>query len=202
MASTTAGTAHDAELVRRTLDGDRRAFGELVRRHQDAVFGLVSRLVGARSDVEDIAQDAFLRAYRALPTFRGDAQFGTWLYRIAWNTCLDRREQQAHRQEHEVSLGPEDDEDDPHEPADPDAPLPDEVLEADDVRERLAHHLGQLPDHYRAVLTLYYYGQQSYDEIARVLDIPMNTVKVHIHRAKAQLRKALVAERAVEGWTS
>lgn len=193
--------ATDAELVEQTLRGDRRAFGTIVRRHQEAVFGLVSRLIRRQSDVEDVAQEAFIRAFRALRTFRGDAQFGTWLYRITYNTCLDRREQQARRQEREIQIGADDGNGDPIDSMpDVEAPLPDEVLEASDVRERLAAHLEALPTHFRAVLTLYYYEEKSYDEIARILDEPLNTVKVHIHRAKAHLKRALREDRGTEAW--
>lgn len=193
----------DAELVERTLKGDRRAFGELVERHKNAVFGLVNRMVGPRGDIEDIAQESFLRAYRALGTYRGDAQFSTWIYRIVWNCCVDRREKDARRREHEFVPGsPEGEDDAPVEFADEESPLPDALLASDHVRKRLAHHLATLPDHYRAVLTLYYYEQQSYEEIARVLDLPMNTVKVHLHRAKERLKKALVAESEPEEWNS
>lgn len=148
--------ATDAELVQRTLRGDRRSFGILVERHQDAVFGLISRLIRRQSDVEDVAQEAFIRAYRALGTFRGDAQFRTWLYRIVYNTCLDRREQQARRQEREIQVGTDEDgQDQISAIADADAPLPDEILESDSAKERLAAHLEALPTHFRAVLTLY-----------------------------------------------
>lgn len=191
----------DAELVQSTIRGDRRAFGILVQRHQEAVFSLISRLIRRQSDVEDLAQESFIRAYRALGAFRGDAQFGTWLYRIVWNTCLDHREQQARRQEHEMPMVTENDEEDRmSDMPDSNAPLPDEVLEAGDLRERLAMHLDRLPMHFRAALTLYYFEQRSYEEVAEILDVPMNTVKVHIHRAKAQLKKVLLAEGSPEDW--
>ena len=193
--------ATDAELVQRTLQGDRRSFGILVERHQDAVFGLVSRLIRRQSDVEDVAQEAFVHAYRALRTFRGDAQFGTWLYRIVYNTCLDRREHQVRQQEREVQVGTDNgDEDRLAAMPDTDSPLPDEVLEAQDMRSRLAAHIEALPPHFQAVLTLYYYEQKSYEEIAKILDQPLNTIKVHIHRAKARLKKALLQDREAEGW--
>ncbi len=196
--------ATDAELVHRTLQGDRRAFGILVERHKDTVFSLTRRLMGNRGDVEDLAQESFLRAYRALESFRGDAQFNTWLYRITWNVCMDRREQRTRRDSREVAIESlkGDDDDAPVEFADEDAALPDEVLEAGDLRERLARYLDDLPVHFRAVLMLYYFEQRSYDEISEVLDIPMNTVKVHIYRAKARLKKALLEEGASEEWTS
>jgi RNA polymerase sigma-70 factor (ECF subfamily) len=191
----------DAELAQSTLRGDRRAFGIIVQRHQDAVFGLISRLIRRQSDVEDVAQEAFVRAYRALGTFRGDAQFGTWLYRIVYNTCLDRREQQVRRDEREMQVGTnEEDEDRLAAMPDTDSPLPDQVLEAQDMRSRLAAHIEALPPHFQAVLTLYYYEQKSYEEIAKILDQPLNTIKVHIHRAKAHLKKALLQDGEAEGW--
>jgi RNA polymerase sigma-70 factor (ECF subfamily) len=192
--------ATDADLVQRTLDGDRRAFGVLVERHKNTVFGLVSRLMGP-NDTEDVAQEAFLRAYRALGTFRGDAQFTTWLYRITWNVCLDRREQRSRYQSRELSAEAiiDDETDAPVEFADEDAALPDEILEAEDLRTQLAAHIDALPVHYKAVLTLYFYEQKSYDEMAEILGVPMNTVKVHLYRAKARLKIALEQEGA-EDW--
>ena len=86
--------------------------------------------------------------------------------------------------------------------ADEETPLPDAAFEADDVRRRLEACLNRLPVHYRAVLTLYYFEQKSYEEIAMVLDQPMNTIKVHLFRAKSHLRKALLAERSSEEWTA
>lgn len=192
--------ATDADLVQRTLDGDRRAFGVLVERHKNTVFSLVSRLMGP-NDTEDVAQEAFLRAYKALGSFRGDAQFSTWLYRITWNVCLDRREQRSRRRSREISAETIVDEetDAPAEFADEDAALPDEILEAEDLRTRLAVHIDALPVHYKAILTLYFYEQKTYEEIVEILGVPMNTVKVHLYRAKARLKTALEQE-SVEDW--
>ena len=195
-------TATDAELVERVLSGGQQAFGVIVGRHQQAVFAQVSRLVRDQNEVQDVAQECFIRAYRALGSFRGDAQFTTWLYRIVYNTCMTRREQQARRQEREVSLFEDGDDDltGPKDFEDEDTPLPDEVLESGEARERLAKHIADLPVHYRAVLVLYYYEERSYQEIAEILDQPMNTIKVHLLRAKARLKKLLLADAAPEEW--
>lgn len=191
----------DSELVKQALTGDKRAFGTLIQRHQDAVFALVSRLIRNQNDVPDVAQDAFIRAYKALATFRGDAQFGTWLYRIVWNTCLDRREQRARISEREVQITSEEGESSGMDSLpDESTPLPDEVFESDDVRTKLEECLKRLPLHYCAVLTLYYFEQKSYEEIAAILNQPLNTIKVHLFRAKTHLKKALLAERSSEEW--
>ena len=192
----------DAELVQQALQGDQKAFGVLVQRYQQTVFTQVSRLVRDQNDVPDVAQECFIRVYRSLGAFRGDAQFSTWLYRIVYNTCMTRREQQVRRQSREVSMYLEDDGDDGgmQDFEDVDTPLPDEALQAVDVKERLAKHLQTLPVHYRAVLVLYYFEEQSYQEIAEILDQPMNTVKVHLLRAKKRLKKLLLADTASEEW--
>ncbi len=192
----------DAELVQQILQGDRRAFGVLVQRHQKRVFALVSKLVRDQNEVEDVAQECFIRAYKALGTFRGEAQFSTWVYRIVYNTCLTRREQQARRQDREISMFVESDEsdDEMRDFEDEEGPLPDEVFEATDIRERLLKHLDSLPVHYRAVLVLCYYEERSYQEIADALELPMNTVKVHLLRAKKRLKKLLVEDAAAEEW--
>lgn len=177
----------DAALIARVLAGDdRHAYGELLRRHQGAVRGLLRRL--CKEDhalADDLAQEAFLTAFRKLSSFRADAAFGTWLYRIAYNTFL----MHIRRRREEVSLDdvipPADDtgSDDDH------APVEGESVRELDVRRALS----QLSDEERAAIVQCYYLDRSHEEAAFVLGRPVGTVKSHIFRARKKLEATLAA---------
>ncbi len=172
----------DAELVARARQGDEAAFEQLVLRHQRYVFNLACRVLGDYTEAEDVAQEAFVRAWRGLSGFRGQAQFTTWLYRIVQNLCLNRlpglrRELLQTEPLEEVLVNPN--------------PSPADLF---DVREQMAFlhaQLDRLPEKYRLVLTLRYLQHLSYAEVAAALDVPMGTVKTHIHRARQLLRERL-----------
>jgi RNA polymerase sigma-70 factor (ECF subfamily) len=172
----------DAELVTRARRGDEAAFEQLVLRHQRYVFNLAYRVLGDYAEAEDMTQEAFVRVWRGLSGFRGQAQFTTWLYRIVHNLCLNRlpglRRELLQIEPLEEVL------------ADPD-PSPTDLF---DTRERLAFlraQLERLPEKYRLVLTLRYLQHLSYAEVAAALDVPMGTVKTHIHRARQLLGERL-----------
>lgn len=168
----------DADLVARVLlDEDQNAFSELVRRHQSAVRGLLRQLT--RSDValaDDLAQETFIRAYKNIRSFRGEAKFSTWLYRIAYN-CF--REEARKRKElvgiDETQLEAEQD--------------PGTVDPA--LRQDLAHALQLLPLHERTAVLLCCQNGLSHDEAARVLEIPLGTVKTNVLRGREKLKKTL-----------
>ena len=170
----------DAELVARVLvDDDHHAFAELVRNHQSTVRGLLRQLTG--SDValaDDLAQETFLRAYKNLRSFRGEARFSTWLYRIAYN-CF--REHARKRRElvgiDEEQLARE------HDPQIVDPAL----------RQDLMHALSLLPVHERTAIVLCCQNGLSHDEAARVLDIPLGTVKTNVLRGREKLKRTLAA---------
>jgi RNA polymerase sigma-70 factor, ECF subfamily len=208
-------TETDSELIRQAIDGDHSAFGQLVDRYSAAVACVVGNLVRRKDDVEDVVQECFIRAYQALGSFRQDSSFRTWLFRIAHNTAITRSTQQVRRSETFVGEGAQSpgahrahaNRADDHEAHDYQAhdyeandPLPDDVLEAKDLEHRLARHIDALPAHYREALMLYYYQEQSYKEMAEILDKPINTVKAHMRRAKAQLKKLLASDSAMEEW--
>jgi len=172
----------DAGLVAQARQGDEAAFEQLVRRHQRYVLNLAYRVLGDYAEAEDVAQEAFVRAWRGLSGFRGQARFTTWLYRIVHNLCLNRLPG-LRRELLQVELL--------EEVLDDPAPSPPDLFEA---RERVAFlhaELDRLPEKYRLVLTLRYLQGLSYAEIAAALDVPMGTVKTHLHRARRLLREQL-----------
>ena len=183
------GALDDEALAIRCREADEEAFAELVDRHKHGVCRFVSRLVGAR-DSEDLAQEVFLRAYQALPRFRGEATFRTWLYRIARNLCFTELRKRG-RQGEWTSLVEDDVE--IHLLDDSAPELAEEIARAD-LSARVREKMAGLPAPYRGVLTLFYLDELRYEEIAVILDVPVGTVKTWIHRARLRLRDTLVEE--------
>ena len=173
-----AGEGADDELVERSRSGDAEAFRDLVDRHRDRVYGLALRIVRSAADAEDVAQEAFVRAWVALPRFRGESAFTTWLHRIVVRRSFDRLEQLKRRRGRETGL-----EDAGELPAfgggDPSATT---------RARRLELLIAALAPMQRAAVTLFYYEDRSVEEVARTLGLPENTVKTHLSRARAALR--------------
>ncbi len=143
------------------------------------VFSTAYRILGDSSRAEDAAQDTFIKAYAALPGFRGQAKFSSWLYRICYNTCISL----LRKKRPEVELD---------EARVPSLSGPVEEYRSKSVREMIQAEVAGLPPDYRSVITLYHFNGMSYDEIARLTRKPMGTVKAKIHRARALLRKRLL----------
>ncbi|MBM3308149.1 MAG: sigma-70 family RNA polymerase sigma factor [Candidatus Eisenbacteria bacterium] len=185
----------DRDLVARALGGDDSAYAELVSRYADLVHTIAARIVG-EADAEDVAQEAFVRAHGALAGFRGDSKFSSWLYRIAVNRSLTHLKRRRRRPE-PVDLGPG---------ADGLAltlpsrgPDPERLVLDDEFRRRVRRAVGALPPRYRAAVTLFYLEERNYAEVAGALGIPVNTLKTHLHRARAMLREALADEASERG---
>jgi len=174
---------NDEMLLERARTGDRRAFSELVRIHQDEVFTLANRLVGDRELAADVSQEAFIRAWRALPKFRGDAKFSTWLHRIVVNASWSmRRSQQRHAAAplSDVYREPV---------ASGESPLEAATVAA--MRPRLLSALGQLSESIRAVVVLKDVYDWPHREIATHLGITTTAAKVRLHRGRKQLHELL-----------
>lgn len=174
----------DRALVRRAQQGDQEAFAELVTCHQRYVYNLAYRLLREASEAEDLAQEAFLRAWRGLGNFRGEARFTTWLYRIVTNLCYNRLPS-LRRQ---LLAADVDDVDTLAQPSEEDPPA---AIEAAERRAFLHRQIAALPDKYRLVITLFYLQEFSYQEIAQVLDLPLGTVKTHLFRARERLKRQI-----------
>jgi len=173
----------DRDLVLSARRGEAEAFGELVRRYQVAVFNACYRLLGNRHEAEDLAQEAFIRAYERLDRFDAERPFGPWIRRVAVNLGLNRLQ----------SAGPPtlslDDERD--EPLSTPEEHPEAAREHAERTEALRAALLSLPPHYRAVVELRHFQELSYDEIAVALGLPVSDVKSHLFRARKLLAEKL-----------
>ncbi len=181
------GGDSDAQLVTRTLAGDAKAFELLVLKYQRRIQRLIARMVRDADLVEDIAQETFIRAYRALHQFRGEAQFYTWLYRIAVNTAkkalLDLKHDPMVTM---AALRPEGDEDETFQPGrEPIAEeTPETLLAAREIAEAVQAALEALPEDLRQAVTLREIEGLSYEDIAAVMNCPIGTVRSRIFRAR------------------
>lgn len=164
--------------IRRARGGDGDAFRRLVERYRDPVYETALRIVRSPEEAEEAAQDAFVRAWRALGGFREEARFSTWLYRIATRCALDAAERVRRRRGREEGAPPETLEAFPA----PAPPRTDRLL-----LEKVLGKLDPLP---RAVVTLFYLRDRSVEEIAEILDLPAGTVKTHLHRSRARMRRS------------
>ena len=176
---------HDIELVQAALGGDKEAFGQLVVRYQDRVFNTLVRVLGNREDAGDIVQDAFVQAYVKLDSFRGDARFYTWLYRIAMNLALSHRRRRKPTEsldETKTNIGDE--------PA-AQYPTAAEQLIARERAALLQQALLKLNVEHRQILALRELEACSYEEIAEILELPVGTVRSRLFRARLQLKEQL-----------
>ena len=171
----------DTELIQKHLEGDEKASQALIETHQGMVYGLACRMLGHGEEAQDAAQDIFLQALNALPRFRGDCAFSTWLYRIAINGCIARNKL---KKRHVIT------EMDQLEDNHPSA-LEQAALQERDCR--LHQAISELGEAYRSVIVLHYFQGLGYGEIAQVLEVPEGTVKVRLFRAKRLLGRKLKA---------
>jgi len=181
----------DAVLVAKARDGDAGAFGELVSRYSRPVYGVVSRMVTDRDDVDDIAQEVFVLAYRSIRSFRCEAEFSTWVYRIAVNTTIKQMKRARTRQSFSI--------DDPATGladvlVSSEAERPERIAERKARNEALHKAVLELPDKHRAVVVLHYYENLGCDEIARVLECSVGTVWSRLHYACKRLQLRLNSE--------
>lgn len=184
----------EEELVRRAKQGDHEAFGQLIRDNEKRIYTLTLRMTGDREDALDLAQEAFLNAWRGLPAFKGDSSFATWLYRLASNACLDHlRSKKRRTQALGETLPLDDGEVAPVQIPDT-APTPEQAAEQAEVRRCLARGLAALPDHHRQVLVMRELSGLSYQEIGDTMGLDLGTVKSRLARARKALRKILLED--------
>jgi len=187
----------ERSLLRRAQQGDKAAFGEVVRRQQTAVFNVAYRLTGRRQDAEDAAQEAFLRAYRALDRFDLERPFGPWVKRICTNLCLNwlsAKQQQTQTAAADISHARRPRVDMDHWAAP--AGTPEQAVVRQEQTQRLRAAITQLPPQQRAVVELRHFQELSYDEIAAALERSLSSVKSDLFRGRKKLAALLRQETA------
>jgi len=180
----------DQALVERAQQGDKRAFDLLVRKYQHKIVKLISRYIADPNEALDVAQEAFIKAYRALPNFRGDSAFYTWLYRIAINTAKNWLVSKGRRPP-ESDVAAEDAEQLEAGGSLRDYDTPDQILAKDEVERAVFEAIDELPHDLRTAITLREMEGMSYEEIAQAMDCPVGTVRSRIFRAREAIDKKL-----------
>lgn len=183
---------NDNDLISRVLNGDQQAYAGLVTRYQNYVFTLALRFTKNREDAEEVAQDIFIKAYRALADFRGASKFSTWLYTIVNTTCitfLRKKRLQVHSLDNEKVFEVADNQD--------------SGMRANQVEQKsrtamVNQAISMLSPDDAEVITLFYKGEQTLEEIARILGIEANTAKVRLHRARTRLKEKMETHFAEE----
>jgi len=180
----------DRHIIEEIRSGQTRRYAVLIDRHKDRAMTLALRLTGNRQESEELIQDAFLRAYRSLHQFRGDAKFGTWFYRILYNLCLTRVTRKKGKPE---QLDVSDERMLDNILVDEEEATIQERMEEDEMQQMIAAEIAEMPEKFRTVLTLFYVQEMSYEEITAVLNQPLGTVKTNLFRARNLLRERVLA---------
>jgi RNA polymerase sigma-70 factor (ECF subfamily) len=186
MSKWSVETPDDGDLVARARQGDRQAFAVLVGRHSAEIYNLAYRLTRHRELAADVAQETWIRTWRGLENFRGDAAFGTWVYRITVNTAATAKRKQLRHQTTDLDDAPE--------PEAPDSALPDRGVDQAELRQRIGRALRSLPPGLRAVVVMKDVHGWSHREIAAALGISTTAAKVRLHRAHQRLQRRLHEE--------
>jgi RNA polymerase sigma-70 factor, ECF subfamily len=176
--------------IKQVIKGDQDAFGEIVEIYKNSVYQLSYRMLGNQQEAEDIAQEAFIRAFVNINSFNQDLKFSTWLFRIATNLCIDRirKKKPDYYLDAEV-YGKEGLTMYSQIPSN--TPLPEAELESLELQETVQKEILKLPEKYRSAIVLKYVEELSLNEISEILDLPLGTVKTRIHRGREALRQQL-----------
>ena len=175
----------DADLVRRVLSGDAPSYRTIVERHQSRILYMGMRFFRRREDAEDFAQEVFLRAFEKLSLYSGKGPFAAWLYRVAYNVAVNtRRSLPRELWDEEVDA----------QALPADLPSAEELLDSRESAQRVARAMKGLPARYTLVVRMHYFDGLTYPEIADILDVPVNTIKSHIFRAKDIIRSRLARQ--------
>ena len=176
--------------ISQVIKGDQEAYSDNVEIYQDKVFQICYRMLGNRHEAEDVAQEAFLRAYLNIHTFKKDLKFSSWLYRIATNLCIDRMRKKK-PDYYLVSEVSGTDGLTLYSQIPSEQRTPDQDVENMELSETIQQEISKLPEKYRSVIVLRYIDELSLNEISDVLELPLGTVKTRIHRGRDQLKEQL-----------
>ncbi len=177
-------TINEHILITKIIAGDTKAFTILVNRYKDLVFTLALRMLKHREEAEEVAQDTFVKVFKSLEKFKGDSKFSTWIYKVTYNTCLDRIKRNK-RQFKEVAID---------EFTEKDIKTIDDTLatlEKNEQEQKIQECLQLLPSEDSFLLTLYYFEGLSLDEISKIVEIEPNTIKVRLFRSRKKLASIL-----------
>lgn len=177
-------TTNDQVYIDAILNGDANAFAKLVDRYKDLVYTLTLRMMKHKEEAEEAAQDTFIKVYKSLNKFKGDSKFSTWIYRVAYNTCLDRLKKNK-RQQYTLEIN----EYTEHQIKTLDNAL--DKMEAKEREQSIQDCLAMLPSEDSFLLTLYYFEELSLDEIGKIVDLKPNNVKVKLFRSRKKLTSIL-----------
>ena len=178
----------DKEIIQRILSGEAKAYRLLVERHKDRALTLAVRMLKNKEEAEEVLQDAFVRAFRALPRFEFRSSFQTWFYRVVYNTCVTRLTRASPETVSSIHQGGERMD---LEPAATEMP-PDKMFESQEIQSIVGEEIQKLSATYAAVVTLFFVQEMSYQEICDATGLPLATVKVRLLRGRAHLQEALV----------
>jgi RNA polymerase sigma-70 factor (ECF subfamily) len=179
----------DTQLVKASQHGNQDAFALLVQRHQRRVFNMVMRMLQDYEDASEVTQEAFLAAWQGLPSFRGEARFATWLYRITYHCCLRQLERRKREGNLQAVIEVEQILESMHKEQ-----QAEDILERRDRQAMVREQMEQLPSQYRMVLILRHLQEMTYEEMADILSMPVGTIKTHLFRARNLLKKRLLAQ--------
>jgi len=180
----------DRQIVEKVRSGNSRTYALLVDRHKERAMTLALRLLGSKEEAEELVQDAFLRAYKNLDTFRGDAKFSTWLYRILYNLCMTKVTRRKGKMEHLE----EEDRMTKTMLVDDEEISIQERIEHEEITKLVATEIESLPEKLKTVILLFYVQDMSYDEMSAVMNIPVGSVKTYLHRGRNMLRQRVLSQ--------
>ncbi|MBR9846221.1 MAG: sigma-70 family RNA polymerase sigma factor [Algicola sp.] len=180
-------TTNDHILINQIVEGDTNAFAILVDRYKDLVFTLALRMLKNREEAEEVAQDTFIKTYKSIETFKGDSKFSTWIYRVAYNTCLDRiKKNRKHLNDVEIN------EFTAHEVVTIDNAL--DNMEIKEREEAIQRCIDEFPSEESFLMTLYSFDDLSLDEISKIVGITANSIKVKLFRSRKKLATILKSQ--------
>lgn len=185
------GNIDDSLLIERAQKGDRSALNDLIFRHEKRAYQYAYRLTTNPEEAADIVADAFVRVYNALPNFKGQSAFTTWLYRIITNCFLDMRKKEKNRQTVSLENSLLTEEGEMERQIEDESLTPDELAERNERERIMQDAVSQLPEYQRAMIVMYHGECLSYEEIAQALDLPIGTVKSRLNRARLTMREIL-----------
>lgn len=188
-------SSNEQILLERSKAGDIAAFEMLIEAYQKKIFNLAFRMIGNYDDAGDLAQEAMIRIFKSISNFKEQSSLSTWIYRITTNVCLDEIRKKKNRKVLSLDEEIHAEDGDMQRQIMSDDPLPDELMEKEELRQIISNAIESLPEDQRLVITLRDIQGLSYDEIAKVLDCPAGTVKSRINRARFALKNVLISKR-------